>query len=141
MAKKKKNEETVLFPEAKVGDIVIKPWSFGILFQISDLLEQVITSVEEKGIEVDEFISYVTMIKIFTIASKQVLKIMSITLDMEEKDIEALSMEDGVRIALIIAKQNWTIISKNVLSLLPAILEEEKEETEEKEQEEEKKEN
>lgn len=120
MTKVKKSEEQVLFPEAKVGKIKIKPWSFGILFEISELLEQVIDKVEEKNIVLDEgFISYITMVKLFTLASSQVLTIMSITLDIPEEEISALSMDDGIQIAMIIAKQNWEIVSKNVLNLLP----------------------
>jgi hypothetical protein len=126
----KKTDEQILFPEAKIGDIVIKPWSFGVLFEISDLLDQVITKTEEKGILLDvDFISYVTMLKVFSLASSQVLKIISITLKKEEEEISALPMDEGLKIAIIIAKQNWEIISKNVLGLLPSVAEE-KEETE-----------
>lgn len=115
----KKSDEQILFPEVKVGDITVKPWSFGILFDISDLLEQVLTKAEEKKVDLDsDFITYVTMVKLFTIANTQVLKIMSITLNIPEEDIRNLPMEDGLKIAIIIAKQNWGIISKNVLNLL-----------------------
>ena len=113
---KEKNETEILFPEAKVGDITIVPWSFGTLFDISDLLDEVITKIEEKGIAIEtEFISYITMAKIFTLASSQVLKIMSITLSKPQKDIKALPMEDGIKIAAIIARQNWTVL-KNAFS-------------------------
>ena len=121
----KKTEEEILFPEVKVGKIVVKPWSFGILFDISDLLDEVITRVEEKKIgdiiSDEGFLSYINMVKLFSIASKPMLKIIEITLDKEEEEIRKLSMEDGIKISIIIAKQNWEIISKNLLNLLPKV--------------------
>ena len=40
MAVKKKSEEQILFPDIKIDDdITIKPWSFGMLFEISTLLD------------------------------------------------------------------------------------------------------
>jgi len=134
---KEKNETEILFPEAKVGDITIVPWSFGTLFDISDLLDEVITKIEEKGIAIEtEFISYVTMAKIFTLASSQVLKIMSITLSKPQKDIKALPMEDGIKIAAIIARQNWTVL-KNVVSEILKVEETKPQKDLQKEQEEE----
>ena len=121
----KKSEEQILFPEVKVGNITVKPWSFGILFDISDLLDEVITRVEEKKIgdiiSDEGFLSYINMVKLFSIASKPMLKIIEITLDKEEEEIRKLSMEDGIKISIIIAKQNWEIISKNLLNLLPKV--------------------
>ena len=116
--KNKKSEEEVLFPEAKFGGFEVKPWSFGILFEISGLLDEVLEKVEEKGL-FDMFnsdtISYLSMVKVFTIASPQILKIISITLNEDEEKIKELSMEDGINIAIEITRQNWTIL-KNVLT-------------------------
>lgn len=131
-----KNEEQILFPEVKVGDITVKPWSFGILFDISDLLEEVINKAEEKDIldEINrDIIPYTTIAKLFTLASKQVLKIVSITLDMEENEVKKFKMEDGIKITGIIARQNWEIISKNLINLLPNPEKEEKKKKKEKE--------
>lgn len=131
-----KNEEQILFPEVKVGDITVKPWSFGILFDISDLLEEVINKAEEKDIldEINrDIIPYTTIAKLFTLASKQVLKIVSITLDMEEDEVKKFKMEDGIKITGIIARQNWEIISKNLINLLPNPEKEEKKKKKEKE--------
>jgi len=127
----------ILFPEVVIGDIVIKPWSFGILFDISTLLEEVLNEVEKKNITLDEgFISYVTMARLFTVANTQVLKIMSITLDIPEEKIRSLPMADGIKIASTIARQNWTIIKNEVLLLLePKQQKEEEKETSEKENE------
>ena len=58
------------------------------------------------------------MAKIFTLASSQVLKIMSITLSKPQKDIKALPMEDGIKIAAIIARQNWTVLKNALIQIL-----------------------
>ena len=116
----KKTDEEIIFPEAKVGEITIKPWSFGILFKISTMLETVLDKMDDKKIFVDPvagFISYFDMLRVFTIANKEVKTIIAITVGKPEEDIEMLSIEDGVKIAMIIHKQNSTIL-KNVVSSL-----------------------
>jgi len=119
---KKKSEEEILFPEAKVGDIIVKPWSFGKLFDLSVLLEHVLDKMEEKKINLDfgsGVVPYSTIARLFTIASPEVLKIISITLNRDEKEIRDLNMANGIRIAMIIYQQNAEII-KNELSSLPS---------------------
>ena len=116
----KKTDDEILFPEAKVGDIVIKPWSFGILFDISTMLEHILDRMDEKKIIVDPiagFISYFDMLKIFTLANQEVLQIISLTVEKDVEEIKKLGMEDGIKIAMIIYKQNSTTL-KNVLSSL-----------------------
>ena len=122
----KKTDEEILFPDAKVGDIVIKPWSFGILFDISTMLEQVLDKMDEKNMLVDPvagFISYVDMVRIFTIANQELLKIIAITVEKNIEDIKKLSMEDGIKIAMIIYKQNSTTLKNVLSSLFPTTLE------------------
>jgi len=114
-----KQEEQILFPEAKVGDIVIKPWSFGILFEISTMLEGVLDKVKEKEIDLSiGFLSYVDMIRLFTIANKDVRKIIAITVNRTEEEINALSMEDGIKIAMLIYQGNATILKNAISSLI-----------------------
>ena len=101
----KKSVEEIMFPEVKIGDIVIKPWSFGTLFDISTMLEVVIAKVKEKEIFLDPtagFISYIDMAHVFTLANQEVLKIISITVDRPEEEIRKLSIEDGIKIAIAI---------------------------------------
>ena len=117
-------EESILFPEVKVGDIVVKPWSFGMLFSISEDLEQVLNRMEETDLiskleKSGGLISYTLLARIFTIASNHVLKIIAVTINKTEDEVRALSMEDGMKIAMIIYNQNkQTIMSslKNVFS-------------------------
>jgi len=126
--KEKKTDEEILFPEVIVGDITVRPWTFGVLFKVSELIDQIITKMEEKNVDIDsDFIGYMTMFKIFSLATEQVLEVMEISLNIKTEEftqtitkekIKELPLEDGVKIAMIIAKQNWQIISKNVFNLL-----------------------
>ena len=139
MAKKKSDEE-ILFPEAKVGGKIIKPWSFGALFDLSESLEIVLDKVEEKGIDKDfeensGVMPYTTIARLFTIANKEVLKIIAYTLGEDEAEVKKLSMIDGVKIAMIIFNQNRETI-KNALA--PLLVEDQVEEESEEEKEEEK---
>ena len=117
---KEKVDEEILFPEITVEDEVLIPWSFGKLFDLSPMLESVVDKMEAKGIDVDfnkEFIPYVAFIKLFTIATSEVLKIISITLDKPEEEIKKYSMQKGIKITMTIYTQNKEVI-KNALSPL-----------------------
>ena len=123
MPEKKKTDEEILFPDVKVADTTIRPWSFGVLFEISDLVDHVINKMEDKKVGLDSIISsdgtitFLTIGKLFTIASPEVLKIMSITTGLSDIDIKALSMEDGIKMAFTIYSQNKETI-KNALNSL-----------------------
>lgn len=114
-------DEQILFPEVKVGEILIKPWNFGILFELSNMLDEVLDKVNQKKLNIELFsgsmISYETIARLFTIASAPMLQIIAKTINKEIEEVKALSMEDGIKIAYIIIKQNWTSI-KNVLTPL-----------------------
>ena len=49
----KKTDEEILFPDVKVGKVVVKPWSFGVLFEISDLVDSVLNKMESKNLGFD----------------------------------------------------------------------------------------
>lgn len=123
-----KPEESILFPEAKVAGIIVKPWTFGKLFDISVSLDKILDKAEQKGIvdklEEGDF-SYVLMARVFTLAGPEILDIISITTDKTVDEIKELDMEDGIEIAFTIFRQNKEKI-KNVLSpLLTVRIEEE----------------
>lgn len=119
-----RSDEAILFPEVKVGDVTIKPWSFGVLFDIAPSLEEVLDKAEKADLmnKIEGgFLSYTTMARLFTIASSPLLKIMSMTLHMKEEAVRALNMEDGIKIVMVVYNQNKSTISnaiKNVLSPL-----------------------
>ena len=118
----KKEDEEILFPEVKVKDYVIKPWSFGILFDISEMLEGILDKLDEKNIKLDSmfsdegFISYTNILRLFTIASKDVLEIIAITLDVDKEELKGLDMSDGIKIATVIYKQNSEMFVKNFMA-------------------------
>ena len=128
MSKKKPTEEEILFPDAKVGDIVVKPWAFGKLFEISGHLDRVLGKMEEHGLEekLEEsagFVPYTLMARIFTLASQDVLEIIASTVGMEEEEVKELDMQTGIEIAVTIFSQNRETITgalKNALSSPPS---------------------
>lgn len=123
---KDKSAEEVLFPEVKIGDIEVKPWSFGVLFSISGMLERILDKMEEKGLDlgsedVGVFIDYRKMARLFTIASPEVLKIISLTVDKSEEELKELPIDTGIKIAITIYAQNMEIIKNAISSALPQI--------------------
>jgi hypothetical protein len=132
----KQSEEAVLFPEITVDNIIVKPWSFGMLFDISSDLEEILNKMEntdllEKLNNTKGFIPYTLIARIFTIASPHVLRIISLTVGKPEEEIRLLSMETGMKIAMVIYNQNkQTILNsvKNVFS--PSEIESEEEKSE-----------
>lgn len=130
--KNKKTEELILFPDAKVADITIKPWSFGMLFEISGLLDRVIEKMDDKGIFIDfekPVLPYTTIARIFTLASEETLEIICKTVDKPAEDIKVLSMDDGIKMAVIVARQNWETIKNAVAPLFINQAKETKEQT------------
>ena len=109
--------EKSIFPEANVGDIIIKPWKFGILFQISGFIGEILDTMESKNISIEGdpitgLISYSTIARIFAVAATSILKIMAITLKKPEEEIEEFDMDEGLEIAYTIYKQNFEQIKK-----------------------------
>ena len=116
----KKSDEEIIFPTKTVAGIEVTPWSFGTLFEISSMLEIVLDRVNDKQILVDPiagFISYFDMLRIFTLASQEVLKIIAITVKKDIEEIKKLSIDDGVKLAIEIYQGN-SILLKNALSSL-----------------------
>jgi len=118
---KKKSDEEILFSQVSIDGITVKPFSFGVLFDVSGLLDSVIDKAEKKGL-IDEItksgnLSYIHMVKLFTLASDEVLKIIAIVTGKTTDEIKALSVSDGIKIAYVIFIQNKEIL-KNALSSL-----------------------
>ena len=108
MPKKKSDEET-LFPEITIDGVIVKPWGFGALFELSDSLEKVLDKVEEKHLaeEIESgFLTNITLARLFTIANKEVLRIIAYTVDIDEDEVRKWSMDTGVKVATTIFNQN-----------------------------------
>lgn len=120
--KKKKDEDLQIFSEMKIAGIVLKPWSFGMLFDISPLLERVLQKATENGLinELSSYtdsIPYATIVKIFTTAGPEMLKIIAMSTKQSEEKIKTLPMDKGIELAVAIFNQNKDVI-KNALTLL-----------------------
>jgi len=112
---KKKSDEQILFADIVVDDITIKPWAFGILFELSESLDIVLDKAANKGVLdniVDESgsISYITMARIFALANEEILSIISITIDKSVDEIKNFKMDKGIKVALTIFNQNRDVI-------------------------------
>jgi hypothetical protein len=116
----KRTEEEILFPEKKIGGIVVKPWSFGQLFDISGPLETILDKIEatpglsEKLIDEDsgDFnLTYITLARMFTIAGPELLNVISTTLEVDEDKVRALSVKDGIAIVMLMFYQNKEMIT------------------------------
>jgi hypothetical protein len=114
----KQTEEQILFPEKTIGGIVVRPWSFGQLFDVSEPLERVLDKVEDSGLA-DKLIdpdsgeinlSYVGLARLFTVAGPELLNVISKTLDVGEDELRKLSIKDGVSILLLMYHQNKEMI-------------------------------
>ena len=130
----KQSDESILFPEITINNIVVRPWTFGILFEISNSLELILDKAEESGLakkieEAGGFLSYTILARLFTVASPHVLKVMSTTLGKNEDEIKALDMETGIQIAMAIYNQNKITITNSLKNVFgpPKKIEKEKE--------------
>lgn len=115
-------EDMTIFDETKVAGIVVKPWSFGTLFEISPFLDSVLEKAEKNGLiqdleSIEDRLSAHVVAKIFTTASDEVLAILRLTTGVDEVTIKNLSMQDGVTLVTAIYNQNKETI-KNALAPL-----------------------
>jgi len=119
--KNKVTDESLLFPDVKIDGILIKPWSFGMLFEIAPDLEKVLEKAEQKGIPElfgANSINYFTIARLFAIASDELLSVISVTTGKTVEEIKNLKMETGVQIAFTIYLQNRETIKNALIPLL-----------------------
>jgi len=106
---KKKSDEEIIFPEITIDGTTVKPWGFGALFELSDSLEKILDKVEEKNLveEIESgFLTNITLARLFTIANKEVLRIIAYTVACDQDDVKGWEMDKGVKIATVIYNQN-----------------------------------
>ena len=117
-----KTEEQVLFPEIIIGKYTVKPWSFGMLFIISTLLDSVLERAESKNIindieKSDGMLTPIIIAKLFSVCGPEVQAVMAETLNVDKEEINNLDMDTGIKLVFTIFQQNKDII-KNALSPL-----------------------
>ncbi len=122
---KVKSEAEIIFPEAKVGDIIVKPWSFGKLFEILESLDKVLDKADEKGIleqlEVGitgGMLSYIPLMRLFAVARNEILDIIAKTTDTDIEKIKSLSTDEGIKLVMVIFRQNKEVIMNSVKNAL-----------------------
>ncbi len=129
MPKKKKSETEVLFPNIEVDDITVKPWSFGMLFELSTHLASVIELCEEKDIDkIFRFdkdnldIKIVDAIKLLHIAGPEIKAIIAKTISLSEEEVAELDMGTGIKLAIAIFNQNKESIKNALAPLLEMLI-------------------
>ena len=135
--KAKKTDEEILFPTITVGNYEVEPWNFGVLFEISSKIEQIVKKAEDAGIEDQlnsmngSYVPYTVLLKIFALCSTELLETIAITLDVEVDEVKKLSMKQGISLAVAIFKQNSSVIKNSLAPLfqeLATVVEETEEE-------------
>ena len=114
-------DEQVLFPDisvevvdmnGKTNEVKVKPWSFGKLMEVNPLLEDILIGLQERGTEIDlnEF-TLKTITNIYFSATPQIAKIITKTTELTEEQVENLSIEGAVKLAMAIFETNKGPIS------------------------------
>lgn len=131
VVKKKPADELVLFPEVKIDgtDIVLKPWSFGILLDVNPYLEAAFSRLEEKKVHFTlPDLDLLQLKEIYFAATPQLLKIICLSTGKSEEDIRDLSLEQVIKIVYIMWNQNSDSL-KNGFALFTTDLKESQEES------------
>ena len=112
-----KPEEAILFPELSLGEYTVKPWTLGKLKKINPHLESIFDALDKKNIQLslDNVGEYLR--ELYFAALPSVISILSISLNVEEDDLEDVEVSDAIRLIFAVFKQNEESI-KNVSSLL-----------------------
>lgn len=104
-----------------IAGIKVRPWSFGELFLVAGPLESVIDKIEESGMshriigsQGELNFDYLSLAKLFTLASGELLQIISDTLHVEEEKIKALTAPEGIAIVLLMFNQNKEMLTSAV---------------------------
>jgi len=120
MAKKREEVEAgVLFPEVEIDDVVVRPWSLGVLAAISPYIEEVFGKLEEKKMDID--FSIASIMRLYFIAAQHLVPIISKSLGMPKEEVEAFDINKAARILKVIWDQNRESL-KNVITLFGAAL-------------------
>ena len=111
---RKKSDEEILFSGAEINGFKIKPWSFGILFEISEELDKIIYKLNLIIDNKKAITNYTTLLKLLTLVSDDLLFIISKTINLSKDKIKSLKLIDGISIIIAIYKQNIDIINNKI---------------------------
>jgi hypothetical protein len=112
-----KSEEAILFPELEIDGYTIRPWTLGKLRKVNPCLERVLAKLENKGIKLTLDNIEDNLLDLYFAAVDEIITILSISLDVEEQELESIPIPQAIRLIFLIYKQNEDSI-KNVSSLL-----------------------
>ena len=123
-----KSEVEVLFPDEKIGEYTIRPWTLKQVIALTPLLGSILTVLKERGVDVGKFADSDTKFEDLEITAETVItyvqdlapfvpKINAVTVNTDEASAENMEWGLGVAIFVKTLVQNWTHI-KNYLSLL-----------------------
>lgn len=135
-----KSDEQILFDEVEIGKYKIVPWSFGVLFSISVMIDEIFLKLEEKNIDIakemadiadSSFINFSFIARLFSVCAPQLRKIVAITLNTDEEEVNAMDMKTGIEVTTTILRQNFDVLKNAISSSLPELKATIKEEDEE----------
>lgn len=112
-----KSEEEILFPELEVDGFTIRPWTLGKLRKVNPCIERILAKLEGKGIKLTLNNVEENLWDLYIAAVDEIITILSISLDVEEKKLEDIPIPQAIRLIFLVYKQNEDSI-KNVSSLL-----------------------
>jgi len=112
-----KSDEEILFPDIEIDGFTIRPWTLGKLRQVNPCMERVLEKLEKKGVKLTLDNLEDNLLDLYFAAVDEIITILSISLDVEEKKLESVPIPQAIRLIFLIYKQNEDSI-KNVSSLL-----------------------
>jgi hypothetical protein len=119
MAKQRKPEAEVLFPETAVGGYVVRPWSMGKVIELDPEFRELIQRAKDSGLTFERFSGIVsgdgtpdleTFYEIFSVFAPVMPRLTSKTLGISVEEATELGAVEAVEIALTILVQNVGVI-------------------------------
>lgn len=119
-----KSDEQILFPEAKVKimvdgkeeELVLRPWTFGVLVDINSPLSDIFEAMEKRGVKLDEQeIGFIMIKNIYFSVVPQVLTLLKVMLKKDDEYVRNLDVNSVMKLLYVVWEQNKDNL-KNVLT-------------------------
>jgi hypothetical protein len=104
VAQDEKREEEVLFPEFKVGDVVVRPWSYGQFLKVFPVFKSMLPEIEARGI--NEKNIEAKILDFVDVVLPHVDEVLSITTEMTKEQIHALRLSNVIQLTVVVLTQN-----------------------------------